>query len=90
MKKIFLLLSLLGVAGLCFAQTVPDGLQYQTVNGNSVTITKYTGSAASVVIPDRIQGLPVTTIGERAFNGTRITGVTIPNSVTIALNDSCA
>jgi len=88
MKKIFILLSLLGIAELCFAQNVPTGLQYETVNGNSVTITKYTGNAMSVVIPDRIQGLPVTSIGKIAFlNSKNLTSVTIPDSVT-SIGDS--
>jgi len=36
-----------------------------------------------VTIPDTIEGLPVTSIGHGAFyDGTGLTGVTIPNSVT--------
>ena len=82
MKKVFLLLSLLGVAGLCFAQTVPAGLEYK-INGNNVTIKNYKGNATSVVIPDRIQGLPVTIIWVGAFRRTNLTSVTIPDSVTV-------
>ena len=55
------------VSGGLSAQEVHEGLVYEVVNGNSITITKYTGSAASVVIPASIDGLPVTIIGERAF-----------------------
>jgi hypothetical protein len=62
---------------------VLDGLDYEIVNDRSVTITKYTGSAATLYIPAQIQGLPVTSIGERAFrNCSSLTSVTIPPSVT--------
>jgi hypothetical protein len=60
------LLTLLSVSSLC-AQTVPDGLEFEIVDGINVTITKYSGNAATVNIPARIQDLPVTVIGERAF-----------------------
>ncbi len=47
-----------------------------------ITITGYTGPGGVVTIPRTIDGLPVTTIGERAFFlDTRLTGVTIPDSV---------
>jgi hypothetical protein len=56
---------------------------YTTTNG-TITITKYTGSGGAVVIPSTINGLPVTIIGDWAFNDcTSLTSVTIPNSVTI-------
>nr|AGS53993.1 cell surface protein [uncultured bacterium contig00088] len=54
-----------------------------TVSGTGVTITGYTGPGGAVVIPTAINGVPVTAIGESAFEGnTGITGVTIPDSVT--------
>ena len=49
----------------------------------TVAITKYKGTAARVVIPDRINGLPVTTIGEEAFSWCdSLTSVSIPTSET--------
>jgi hypothetical protein len=53
-----------------------------TTNNGMITITKYTGSVMEVVIPDTITGLPVTTIGDSAFEEEAVTSVTIPNSVT--------
>ena len=63
------------------AQNVPDGLEY-TIQGNSVIITGYSGIPQTLVIPNRIQGSPVTRIEgqfSKIFN--RLTSVTIPNSV---------
>src|SRR5665213_803970 len=55
---------------------------YTTTNG-AITITGYTGSGGAVIIPATINGLPVTSIGDEAFNGGYLmTSVTIPNSVT--------
>ena len=49
----------------------------------TVTITKYTGTESTTVIPETIGGWPVTKIGEDAFqDNTTITSVTIPASVT--------
>ena len=55
---------------------------YITNNG-TITITKYTGSGGDVTIPDTINGLPVTSIGDSAFSDcTSLTSITMPNSVT--------
>ena len=46
-------------------------------------ITGYTGNGGNVTVPDTIDGLPVTTIGDEAFVGcTGLTSITLPNSVT--------
>jgi hypothetical protein len=53
-----------------------------TKEGNAITITKYVGKGTVVNIPARIQNLPVTSIGDGAFeNCTSITSVAIPNGV---------
>ena len=55
---------------------------YTTANG-AVTITGYTGPGGAVAIPSAIDGLPVTGIGDNAFNSVAsLTSVTIPASVT--------
>lgn len=54
-----------------------------TTSGGVVTITKYTGSTASVVIPSIIGGCPVTAIGSNAFEfKSSLASVVIPASVT--------
>jgi hypothetical protein len=69
------------VAVGAFAQAESD---FEVRKGSkSVTITKYVGKGGTVTIPPKIQNLPVTTIGDLAFqDNTVITSVTIPTSVT--------
>jgi hypothetical protein len=63
-------------------QPVPAGLEWEA-EGSGVTITDYTGTASALNIPDRINGLPVTKIGNGAFSDrTGLTSVTIPSSIT--------
>lgn len=68
-------------------KSVPSGLHY-SVSGGEAVITRYTGSAKILVIPDTIKGYPVTIINSYAFqNCTSLTHVTIPDSVT-SIRDS--
>jgi len=54
-----------------------------TTNGGTITINGYSGVGGALAIPVRINGLPVTSIGNSAFiNLTSLTSVTIPDSVT--------
>ena len=50
-------------------------------NSDSITITGYTGPGGAVTIPETINVLPVTGIGNDAFHFCSVTSVTIPNSV---------
>ena len=66
--------------------TLPSAAQAQfdyTIGNGTITITGYDCTGGAVVIPDTINGLPVTSIGSSAFRDcTSLTRVTIGNSVT--------
>ena len=59
----------------------PAQFGYLVTNG-TISISSYFGSGTTVVVPSEIDGLPVTCIGEYAFEYSSITNITIPNSVT--------
>lgn len=62
--------------------TTGDGFEYE-IDNKEVTITGYTGLASSIIIPNEIEGYPVTSIGNAAFfECTDIIIVTIPEGVT--------
>jgi hypothetical protein len=84
MKKAMLVVLMTGlVGGLVFAQTVDDFKIDLTKEGDGIIITGYyPGTAAKVVIPAEIEGIPVRVIGSHAFQNLNITEVVIPNSVT--------
>jgi hypothetical protein len=70
-------------------QTVPEDWDYRAVDAYNITIIGYKGNVKpletleALEIPNEIEGLPVTRIGDRAFiNKTRLTNVIIPNTVT--------
>ena len=60
----------------------PTDFIYFTNNG-TITIIGYTGSGGIVAIPEIINGLPVSALGNAAFsNRVSVASLTIPNSVT--------
>jgi len=63
--------------------------QWVTVDNNTVIkITGYKGTATEVVIPEAIDNLPVAIIGNGAFSNLSITGITMPNSITMIENNA--
>jgi hypothetical protein len=80
------------IASVALLLALPAAVQAQdfdctTNDDNTITITAYLGAGGEVVIPDLIEGLPVTCIGNSAFDSvTSMTGVTIPASVTNLAN----
>jgi len=59
-----------------------DGFRYRVDNG-VITITGFNGTDGEAVIPGEIYGNPVKIIEARAFYGKNLTGVIIPDTVTI-------
>ena len=54
-------------------------------NNGSILITRYTGAGGAVTIPDTLNTLPVTCLGDGAFNvngNANITSIAIPDTVT--------
>ncbi len=78
-----LLISFAGVPA-CAAgfQQSDDGYRYTLDADGNAEIIYYIGEETEVVIPSALDGHPVTTIGDRAFNRSKITSVVIPSSVT--------
>lgn len=66
------------VDGTCTMCNKPE-FDYKVINENEIRIDGYNGSNTEVVIPETIDGKPVTTIYE--LNGGSITKVTIPKTV---------
>lgn len=59
-------------------------------NTDQCVITKYIGESTTVIIPEKIEGCPVTLIGACAFMNSNIQQVDIPDTVeTIAINAFC-
>lgn len=71
------------ITGATFTITVTAPSRDFTFDATTGTIKKYNGNDAVVNIPSEINGIPVETIGNAAFqDNTTITSVTIPASVT--------
>ena len=52
-----------------------------TISSGEATLKEYFGTASSIIIPSFIDGYPVTEIGEKLFEDSTITNVTIPKSI---------
>ena len=87
MKNLFLIIVTLplllgGCGGQKEKQTKkPPKLEHQA-NGNEITITKAHNLSEAFTIPSLIEGIPVTKIGNSAFEYSEITSITIPEGVT--------
>ena len=68
--------------GATFTVTVAAATNTFSFDLTTGTITEYNGTDTVVVLPSKINGVTVTTIGTDAFLGLNITSVTIPASVT--------
>ena len=68
--------------GATFTVTVAAATNKFFFDDTTGTITGYGGTDTVVVIPAKINGIPVETIGRAAFYDSSVTSVTIPDSVT--------
>lgn len=69
--------------GITASAATYQNFEYEENSDGGITITKYTGSDTEVVIPSKIDGKAVTSIGYEAFLFcTSLTSVTIPDNVT--------
>jgi hypothetical protein len=79
----FLLSFLLFAPSVAQAQSFYSAPYYCAFNGpTTVTITGYFGSGGTVIVPETIDGILVTGIGEGFYGSENVTSVTIPASVT--------
>lgn len=78
-----LLISAVSLSGLnAFAETSED-FEYRILEDGTAEITGYNGTAKDIVIPSKIDGYEVTSIGEQAFLVNKwITSVTFPDTIT--------
>ena len=73
--------------GVCACGAIPP-FTY-TIYNNQVTITGYTGSETDLVIPNQIEGLPVTEIGSGAFaHWQELKSIKIPDTVKVIGKDA--
>ena len=71
------------LCAVCAGADTYGDFNYSVLDNGTVTITRYSGSAKKVDIPEKIDGKSVTEIRYSAFYGcTSLTSVTIPKSVT--------
>lgn len=76
--------------GATFTVTVAAATNTFYFDPTTGTITKYIESDTVVVIPSKINGVTVETIGHAAFEKSAVTSVTIPDSVTAILDRAFA
>ncbi len=89
LSKSLMLLICLFVMGTVFglsaqAKTIVSGdFTFETTSSSKATLKEYKGTAASVVIPEKVESYKVTVIGAEAFwANKKMTSVTIPDTVT--------
>lgn len=76
-----LLAALLLLCGCEAAPQTQDALTYD-LTGGEATLVRFSGGANNVVVPDEVDGCPVTAIAEGAFASARgLTSVTLPASI---------
>ena len=87
-KRWWILLAILIAACICcstifyFCLLIRDDFSYSVSDGE-VTLTKCKKTISEAIIPEEVNGLPVTRIGDHAFqNCTKLTSISLPQSLT--------
>ena len=81
--RIYLILTLIVILTACNNSTPPnptDEFQYKAIP-DGIEITRYIGASVKVNVPDKIEGIQVTSIGRATFEETGIMEVHFPSSV---------
>ncbi len=91
MKKLLIINLILALCMTWFAAAeeieretyVPEHYEYTLLEDDTAEIIDYNGDESNLVIPDQLDGYPVTAVGDWAFsNCVSLTSVTIPDGVT--------
>ena len=90
-KLLSLLLCCLCALAAAEEETFTEGdWLVQVLEGPTAGIVAYLGEGGEVTVPESLQELPVTAIGEGAFEGTAVTSLVIPEGVLGALDRAFA
>ena len=80
---LLMLTSVFAIAPITASAGTNGDFEYEVLDDGTAEITDYSGSAEELVIPSKLDGYTVTSIGYGAFDAcTSLTSVTIPESVT--------
>ena len=87
---IILILPIIGIVSACQSSVIiVGGIEYPTTSSDQFEfdwlkgeITKFVGTDKDVVVPSRINGRKVVSIGEYAFNEAKIDSVILPDTIT--------
>lgn len=61
---------------------------WETQDDGTAIITEYVGESKHVMVPDMIDGIPVTALGEKAFYEKSVTTVVVPDGIS-TIGDAC-
>ena len=63
---------------------VVNDVTYQKLTDTTCLVKSYAGSATSLTIPDKIEGMTVTEIGEEAFmDNKKLVSIDLPDTITV-------
>ncbi|MDR0503017.1 MAG: leucine-rich repeat domain-containing protein [Treponema sp.] len=80
MRKLLFCIIAMSICANLFGQW-HDDFKWQSDNQSGAIIIDYIGSSRTVAIPETIDGIPVFSIGDSAFQDKQLTAIYIPDSV---------